>query len=1007
MTPLINSLLSICKNNTITEKILITSSLKQGHQTVLALAMNGIPTLNLRPATVKTVALEIAGLQLLKKKLKPIPDLGLSFLMEDIFVEVSKKKDSYFRGLETGEGIVDALASSVQALRMYGLSSKELKQEAFVDQRKGRDLKEILSRYEKYLQKEGFYDYPELLQITMKVLAEEPLPRNNLYILPSDMPFAPLERNFLDALSGEKIVIQHDKPVGLATPVRYIESTAPISLKECRQNSDRLRWLFDPASSPKPLKDESIAIFHGMGKRNEVREVFRRIILSGAKGDEVEIVHTSYDSFVPLIRSVSSKLGVRVSFDEGLPAITTRPGRALSGYLSWIESDFEAIRLRRLISSGAVSFASGDKDIKSNVLGKVLIESQIGWGRDRYLPTLKDMVASFRDKKESTSGEHIKYLDILEKNTGFLMGIVQTALQEIPEPKNDATVDLNSLCRGASNFITRFSSVKDDMDAEAKKIITEALDEAAETAMRDLPLKDALSRIESLIQNLRVGQSGPVPGRIHVSSYQSGWVTGRKNIFVIGCEQSLFPGTTLQDPILLDEERMKLDTSLSRSSDRLKENLYRMASLLASLEGKITFSYSSFDVPEGKDSFPSSIILQAFRLMTGNSDADYSILENALGRPAGYRHSLERALDSSDFWIGQVATDDGMKHARPSMLSCYPEFAAGLRASAARESDLYTAYDGVLTSANRLDPVESRRAFSATELENAAKCPLRYFLESVLGASDIDELTRKPGEWLEARDRGTLLHEIYAEFMIKLMEKGDKPSGRKHLAVILEIAEKLIEEMRKKLPAPSEAVYQQEKRAILKAAEFFLRMEEERCKKVEPVLFEAQFGRKESLSIDIGGKNIFIKGRIDRVDRVAPNEYEIWDYKSGSSAKYRGDSILNGGKELQPGLYSIAAELILRSDIDKNAKVKRAGYLFPTEKGGGIERGRMRDDKSLKEVVGLIMDMMSKGFFIYTDDERDCVYCDYKAACCEPNVKGKYEKGNSEASLLRRLRAYV
>lgn len=1004
---LLNSLLNLCKNNFFREKILITTSLTYGHQIVFAMAKNSIPTLNLRPATVKAIALEIAGLELLKKKQKPIPDLALGFVMEDIFLEVSKKKDSYFRGLEAGEGIINALASALHELRMCGISSGELEPASFVNQRKGKDLREILAGYETYLSKKGLYDYPELLKLAIKTISDKPVAQDKLYILPSNMHFTPLERDFLDALPGEKIVIPHNKPVGLAIPSAYLESTASALTKECRQNSDRLKWLFVLSEAPKRIEDESIDIFHGMGRRNEVREVFRRIITSGIKGDDIEIVHTSYDSFVPLIRALASKLGIGVSFGEGLPAISTRPGRALAGYLSWIESDFEAIRLRRLISSGAVSFAGGDKDIKPNILGRVLIESQIGWGRERYVPILKDRVLYFREKKENANGDHKDYLGTLEKNTTFLLEIVETAIQEIPEQKGGGSIDLKTLCSAASNFVSRFAAVRDDLDAEAKKIITEILDEAAEIGIKELPVKEALNRIESLIQNLRVGQSGPAPGRVHVSSFKTGGQSWRKNTFVIGCEQSLFPGTALQDPILLDEERMKLDSRLACSSDRLKENLYRMASLLASLEGSVTFSFSSFDVPEGKDSFPSSIILQAFRLITGNSDADYSMLENVLGRPAGYRHPLERVIDSSDFWIGQVATDNGMRYARPSMLSCYPEFAAGLKASAARESNMYTEYDGVLKSNTGLDPRESGRALSATDLEKTAKCPFRYFLESVLGATDFDELTRKPGEWLEAMNRGTLLHEVYAEFMNGLKEKGEKPSVKKHLAEILKIAGKLVDEMRKELPSPSEAVYQQEKRTILKAAEFFLRMEEERCTKVEPVLFEAQFGRAEPLSIEIEGKSICVKGRIDRVDRVAPNEYEVWDYKSGSSAKYRDDSILNGGKELQPGLYSIAAEQILKSEMDKKASVKRAGYLFPTEKGGGIERGRKRDDKSFKEAVGLIMDMMSKGLFIYTDDERECAYCDYKAACCEPNIKGKYEKGNSEASLLRRLREYV
>lgn len=1004
MRTLLSALDQICKNSCFTEKIFLTHSLTQGHQTVLAMALRGIPTINLRLATIKTTALESARLQLSRKNLNPLPDLGLGFIIEDIFLEVLKEKSSYFHGLEVGDGIISALVAALLELRMCGFISNKLDPASFVDQRKGRDLRAILARYEKYLSKEGLYDYPELLKIAIKTLSEQSSAQENLYILPSDMPFTPLEREFIDALHGEKIVAPHDKPVGLATPSGCLKSTIPISLNECRLNSDRLRWLFEPASSPAPTKDASISIFHGMGRRNELREVFRRVIVSGVKSDEVEIAHTSYDAYVPLIRSIVGKLGIAATFAEGLPVANTRPGMALAGYLSWIRTDFEAVRLRRLFASGAVSFAVSD--IKPSIIGKVLIDSQIGWGRDRYAPALERMVHDFKTKKEGASGSSAEYIAGLEKNAAYLAEILELILKEIPEPKDGGFVGFNILCTAASNFLSRFGDVGDELDAQAKKSIISVLDEAAKINKRELPLREALGRIERMIQKIRIGQSGPMPGAIHVSSYAAGGTTGRKNTFIVGCEQGLFPGTALQEPILLDEEREKLHKGLTLSSERLKESLYRMASLLASLDGNVTLSFPSYEVIEGKDAFPSTIILQAYRLATGAHDADYSTLVKALGRPAGYRPLPGMEIDSADLWIGRVASDDGMKHARQSLLNCYPVLAAWSKAMEARMSSVYTEYDGVLTADVRLDPRENGRVMSATALEKASKCPFRFFLENVLGVSEVEELVRKPGEWLDFLERGSVLHDIYAEFMNGLNEK---PSFRKHRQLIQHIAERVLEGKKKELPAPSEAVFRQDKKSILQAAEFFLKMEEDRCRRVEPLMFEAGFGEPEPLAVDLGSKKkILIKGRIDRIDRVGANEYEVWDYKSGSSKRYRGNSVLNGGRELQPGLYSIAAEFILRGGIDKKGRVKGGGYLFPTERGGGMEISRSRNDKSTLEAVGLLLEMMARGLFIYTDDAKECENCECKPACGDTDKKAKFsDQNNEEASLLRRLRGYV
>lgn len=998
----------ICKEKRELEKVLITPSLMQGHQTIQALASSGTPVLNLRPATIRTLAEEVATIDMIRKNLNPFPDLGQSFVMEDIFRTVSEKKGSYFHALEAADGIVSALCAALLEIRLCGVTSEELSPASFVDPRKGKDLKETAARYEKYLTKENCYDYPELLKIAIKVLSKKPSIHEKLYILPSDMPFTPLEREFLDALQGDKKVLPHDKPIGLATPAGCLESVMSVPSEKIRTNSQRLRWLFEPAGSPGFLKDDSIAIFHGMGRRNEAREVFRRIITAGIKADDVEIVHTSYDNFVPLVHSIATKLGVEVTLEEGLPVSSTRPGRALAGFLSWIASDFEGVKLRRLFASGAVSFAGLDKEIKLPLAGRVLIDSRVGWGKSRYIPALNGFLESLKAKKDGASAAYSEYLSSLEKSAAFLAKILEKVLLEIPEQKADGSVAFDRLCNAAANFVARFASVREELDAQARSAIMEALNEAAGIGAREFLFRDAVSRIESVIQKLRVGQSGPVPGRVHVASYSSGARSGRRHNFLLGCEQGLFPGAALQDPILLDEERRNLHSGLALSSEKLKGDLYKMASLLASIRGNVTLSFSSFDVLEGKESFPSTIVLQAYRLLTGVHDADYSMLESALGRPCGYRIMSGQEIDSADLWIGRVATDDGMKHARQSVLKCYPHLVAGLKALEARKSGAYTEYDGVLMADSRLDPRENGEVMSATVLEKAAKCPFRFFIENVLGVYDVDELTRTPGEWLDFMAKGSVLHDIYAMVMQELKEKNEKPSVRKHLKTLHRIAYMVVDARREEIPVTSEAAFQQDRKGILKAAEFFLKMEEQRCERVEPILFEAQFGRPEPLVIKLGSKSILLKGRIDRIDKVGPNEYEVWDYKSGSSARYRGNSVFDGGRELQPGLYSIAAEHILRSGIDKKASVKKAGYLFPTEKGGGGERGRDRDDKGLKEVVVTILDMMAGGLFIYTDDPKECEYCDCKMACGEPEIRNKYaNQGNAEANLLKRLREHV
>ncbi len=68
---------------------------------------------------------------------------------------------------------------------------------------------------------------------------------------------------------------------------------------------------------------------------------------------------------------------------------------------------------------------------------------------------------------------------------------------------------------------------------------------------------------------------------------------------------------------------------------------------------------------------------------------------------------------------------------------------------------------------NKLSEI-SEGEFSATQLENYAKCPYKYFAENILRLETIAE----PVEELEAFEYGSLIHTILYDFYTKLKEKG-------------------------------------------------------------------------------------------------------------------------------------------------------------------------------------------------------------------------------------------
>lgn len=1028
MDRLQEELAKVCAGERLREKILLAPSFSSGHQIAESVVRLGTPYLNLRINTLRSLAHDIVGVDLARKSITILSDSAMLMMIEDIFNELKEKKDSYFHYMETKEGIVAALSAAVNELRMNGMRSDTLLPKQFISDRKGAEMKKMLGRYEDLLQEKKYADSSEIFTLACeKLRSGNTSLGEQLYLVMSDIPYAAVEKHFIEALPGEKRVLPHNLPLGLSYPGRYLPSGDAGEPRKPGSNIGLMPWLFEPGSAPSPFTDKTVEIFHAVGRRNEVREVFRRALNSGARSDQIEIIYTSYDDYVPLVYGVAGKFGIGITVEEGLPVTFTKPGRAAFGLISWIASGYEAVKYRQILTSGCLDLktdgAAGEPFPVSS-MGRIMRESGIGWSRERYLPCLEEIAESYasrakeKNEEEESLGEF--YLK-KEANARFLALKTKEILDLIPIADGNKTVSFGDLCRAVMIFIESYARISDALDGEARVAIIARLEETASLSSQDIPFSDALNRIEMMVREVRVGGSGPSAGCIHVSSYRFGGRSGRAHTFIVGCDSQLFPGTPVQNPVLLDEEAGGMGAGLLLSSEHLKENLYRMASLLASLSGRVSLSFSSFDVLENRESFPSSILLQVHRLIAGRPEADYSDLITALGSPSGYFPS-QSSLDDLDFWIRNFLGADGIRRADPSTIGLYHGLSEGLRAIEARRSGKVTEYDGKIKVIGRdLDPREnSDLIMSASMIEKLATCPFSYLLYYVLKVRPLDEVTVEKGEWLDALQRGKLLHELFYEFMTEITEKKEKPLIKSHQGIINLIAEKLIKKYRELAPPPGEAVYEQEKKQLLKVAQVFLKIEEEHCRNCTPLFFELAFGMgeqmpagpglKEPVQISLGnGKSFSLRGRIDRVDKVGGHDYDIWDYKTGGTYGYPDNGCFSKGKALQHALYAIAAEIILKqTGVDKSASVSRSGYFFPTEKGTGKRLPRTRNDDALKKILNALFDIIKTGVFLPSDDDSSCTFCDYASVCgadATDTAAGKMENlDNTELCGLREVK---
>ena len=225
--------------------------------------------------------------------------------------------------------------------------------------------------------------------------------------------------------------------------------------------------------------------------------------------------------------------------------------------------------------------------------------------------------------------------------------------------------------------------------------------------------------------------------------------------------------------------------------------------------------------------------------------------------------------------------------------------------------------------------------------------------------SPPDDLERDPTRWLEPRDEGSLLHEVFRAFLEEITRAGERPDSARHAGQLLALAAEHIEAWRDRVPPSSQVAFEAQRDAILQACRTFLAAEAEHCRGATPRWFEVGFGMREAaagglaspepVEIELpGGARVRLRGSIDRVDEGATGDFQIWDYKTGSAAGIREGRGLHGGRQAQPALYAMAFEKLLERG-GRTGRVARSGYFFPGAQGRGAandDPGRRRGDRS-------------------------------------------------------------
>ncbi len=1005
---LAESIGELCEARPYEEKWLLAPSLRIGFQWLESVARAGRPVLNVRVKTLANMALDLAAPEMEKRGTFLLRGVREELLVAGVLAAL-REQGGYLARLEATPGLVRAAASTLRDLRRCGLAASDLSTRLFEVKSKGSELISMLSLYEKELAACGLTDLAGVLQLAAQRLVADAsaLPAGCLVAAPQDVleDLRGLERSLWEAVPEEKRTVL---PADLA----------------CRERPDGgvdsalLAWAPRPAAAPPPRGDGGVRMFRAVGEVNEVREVLRRCACEGIPFDEVEVLHTDAAAYVPLIYEACCLLAqegggpIPVTFSEGIPVGYSRPGRALAAWLSWIEEDFPQSTLVRIVQEGLLDpGAELPAGWSFSRLGTVLRALPIGKGRGRYLPAIDAELEALawkishpareKEDEEETEEERLERSERLERRLrtlGALRGLVEGLLKSVPEDTSDG----KALLRAAEDLlVTRAREVSELDEYSGKRLLDEirelesCLQEGGD-AGRIHP--DVPGWLADLARSARVEGKGPRPGCIHVAPLAAGGHSGRPHTFILGLDDGRFPGAGLQDPLLLDSERAAISPDLTTAAERLAASIEDFARLAARLRGTVTLSYCCRNLADDRDMFPSPALLAAYRIVTGDREGVQDDLLAWLPEPVSFApREAEQSLDSAEWWLCRMCGDPAVREPEEAVAREFPHLGRGMKARRARESDLFTAYDGYVPEAGEdLDPARpGGLVLSARRLEKLGKCPLEYFFSYVLDIKPPEEFSFDPSRWLEPGERGALLHAVFHDFMLRLPSDDRRPVLERDWELMQEVLDEKVRAWTRRKPPPGHEVQAREIEDLRLAARIFLREEEEHCRGRYPVFFELAIGMEggepgnpidtlRPTAIELPkGKTIGVRGSIDRVDELGAagsRRFSVCDYKTGSVYGYKREDPFRQGRLLQNFVYIMQAQSCL-GECFPGARVESFQYFFPStrEYGERIEWGEAELADGI-HVLERLCEMLSRGCFPFSDDKDDVKYSDYRPA---------------------------
>lgn len=923
------------------------------HQTLLNA---GQGFLGISFCTWATFAREVAEWSLVQEGKQSLPLFAARRILRQLLAEDTS--GNYFAPLAQQPGFARGLLTTLTDLKQAGVRPQNVRH--FIEQahltgvyrQKIGSLYALYAGYERFLHTHSLYDEEDLLERATQLLPVRHDPTT--FFLYGLTDFTPLQRRVVETAIPERDALvffpwragtayEYTTPtLGWLTSLGFQQSSLSDPIKKENNLTHLQRHFFEsvsmwsPETSPQP--DQSVQLLSVPGENREAREIGRMIFdlvrERGLHFADIAVALPDPVTYGPLFRETFGEWGIPCAAIPPRALLHTQAGQAVRLLCQVLGEDFSRARVFEFLSVARPPF--------TELLGAHASSAQLArWD------TLSLQAGIARGAKEWRERIARLMTTVAQNTTTDLddasaneQPILQALLLFMERFINDGQLlpAQNSWSGWAEQILRLFTTYSSPSPAWGQ--VCDMFERLRQLTMlnESLSLREwSTALTEVLLTTPEVTEQDSRPG-VFVSDLATVSGLPFRAVIVPGLIEGHFPYPVRQDPFLLDAERQHLAEVLlcdlqQRYRQGEAERLLFTRTLHSATE-RLMLTYPRMDYANGHAYTPSSYLLRVVEALSGRY-ATLSNLEDwseTVPLTPLYHGPPQRALDASEFHLASI---ERARVREDTTLLGYlplgiPFFSQGLAALHERwDAPRLTPFDGMIENTVTLSAVQRRlfpmgMTLSASALEMYARCPFRYFLNTILGVmpQEDPELLFT----LQPRGRGALVHEILHTFFSRLQEEKRIPLATqepRELTQILEVVARAhFAAFAVTQVTGLPVVWEVEQERLLEQLSLLLSWEIEHGQDFLPVAFEAPFGidSEETTTMLLPGvvrlalddeSVIHLRGRIDRIDVSADAQRaRILDYKSGKPVRGRFAS----GTALQLPLYLQAARS-LRSDL--------------------------------------------------------------------------------------------